>query len=45
MRLILATLLRRFKLRLVPGQSHEMRIHVVPYLKSGEYLVEIDPRD
>jgi hypothetical protein len=45
MRLILATLLRRYDLGLIPGQSHKMRVHVVPYFTSGKYLVAVKPRD
>jgi hypothetical protein len=46
MRLILATLLRRFELLLVPNQSHELRAHfIIPYFKSGEYLVEVKACD
>jgi len=46
MRIILATLLRRYELLLVPDQSHELRAHfIIPYLKSGKYLVEVKARD
>ena len=45
MRLICATLLRRYDIGLIPGQSHEMKVHVVPYFTSGKYLVAVKPRE
>jgi hypothetical protein len=45
MRLALATLVRRYDLTLIPGQSLEMRVHVVPYFTSGKYLVAVKSRD
>jgi len=45
MRLVLATLVRKYDLSLVPGQSYEMRVHVVPYFTSGKYLVGVKSRD
>ena len=44
LRLILTLLLRRFELRLVPGQSHEVRHHTVLHLKAGKYLVSVRKR-
>ncbi|KAK6604994.1 p450 monooxygenase [Botrytis cinerea] len=43
-RLILATVLRRFELDLIPGQSHELRVHAVPYFKEGKYLMGVKVR-
>ncbi|PQE09240.1 hypothetical protein CJF32_00010693 [Rutstroemia sp. NJR-2017a WRK4] len=45
LRLILATMIRRFDLTLVPGQSHELMVHTVPYLKEGKYLVGMKMRE
>lgn len=41
LRLILATLFLRYELSLVPGQSHELRVHTVPWFKQGFYKVGI----
>ncbi|KAM3072746.1 hypothetical protein ACMFMF_007078 [Clarireedia jacksonii] len=45
LRLILATMIRRFDLTLVPGQNHELRVHTVPYFKEGKYLVGLKMRE
>ncbi|KAF7946606.1 hypothetical protein EAE96_009601 [Botrytis aclada] len=44
-RLILATVIRRFELDLMPGQSHELRVHAVPYFKEGKYLMGVRVRE
>lgn len=44
LRLILANLFRRFELILVPGQSHEVFIQVIPQLKSEKYMVQVRGR-
>ena len=44
MRIILATLVRRYELTLVPGQSHRMFVKIVPNFKQGFYNVGIKPR-
>jgi hypothetical protein len=44
LRLILATLMRRYELSLVPGQSHELRVHTVPWFKQGFYKVGVKMR-
>ena len=44
LRLVLATMLRRFELCLVEGQSHEMKVHSVPYFIQGGYHVGLRPR-
>ena len=44
-RLILATVIRRFELDLIPGQSHELRVHAVPYFKEGKYLMGLKTRN
>ncbi|TGO34982.1 hypothetical protein BHYA_0174g00060 [Botrytis hyacinthi] len=43
-RLILATVIRRFELDLMPGQSHELKVHAVPYFKEGKYLMGVRVR-
>jgi hypothetical protein len=43
-RLILAVLLRRFDLSIVPDQKIEYRHHSVLYIASGEYLVSVRKR-
>ncbi|KAF7882809.1 uncharacterized protein EAF02_006172 [Botrytis sinoallii] len=43
-RLILATVIRRFELDLIPGQSHELKVHAVPYFKEGKYLMGVRVR-
>lgn len=45
LRLILATLVRRYVLSLVEGQSHELRVHSVPWFKQGFYKVGVKLRD
>lgn len=45
LRLIMATLVRRYELSLVLGQSHEMRVHTVPWFKQGYYNVGVKLRD
>lgn len=44
-RLILAMLVRRYELELVPGQSHAMRVYLVPYFTAGKFLVGVRPSD
>jgi len=44
MRLILATLVRRYELALVPGQSHKMFWRMVPVFEQGFYNVGIKAR-
>ena len=44
MRHILATLVRRYELSLVPGQSHELGWKIVPTFKQGFYNVGIKSR-
>ncbi|KUJ06610.1 cytochrome P450 [Mollisia scopiformis] len=44
LRLILVTLIRRYELSLVPGQSHEMRLHTVPWFTQGFYNVGVKQR-
>ena len=44
MRLILAALIRRYELSLVPGQSHEVRVHTVPWFLQGFYNVGLKRR-
>jgi hypothetical protein len=44
LRLILATLVRRYELSLIPGQSHELRVHTVPWFKQGFYNVGLKRR-
>ncbi|KAF8848447.1 cytochrome P450 [Acephala macrosclerotiorum] len=44
LRLILVTLLLRYELSLIPGQSHEMRIHTVPWFTQGFYNVGVKRR-
>jgi hypothetical protein len=41
----MATLVRRYELSLVLGQSHEMRVHTVPWFKQGYYNVGVKLRD
>lgn len=43
-RLILAVLLRRFDLTIVPDQKIQYRHHSVLYIASGEYLVGVRKR-
>jgi hypothetical protein len=38
-------MIRRFDLILVPGQSHELKVHTVPYFKEGKYLVGLKMRE
>lgn len=45
LRLILATLLQRYELSLVPGQSHELRVHTVPWFKQGFYNIGVKRRE
>jgi len=44
MRLILATLVRRYELTLIPGQSHELGWRIVPTFRQGFYNVGIKTR-
>lgn len=44
MRMILSTMVRRYELSLIPGQSHEMRVHTVPWFYQGYYKVGFRPR-
>ncbi|PMD33538.1 cytochrome P450 [Hyaloscypha variabilis F] len=44
LRLILVTLIRRYELSLVEGQSHELRVHTVPWFKQGFYNVGVKLR-
>jgi hypothetical protein len=45
LRLILVTIIRRYELSLVAGQSHELRVHTVPWFKQGYYKVGVKMRD
>jgi cytochrome P450 len=44
MRLIFATLVRRYEATLVPGQPHRRFWRIVPAFKQGLYDVGIRPR-
>lgn len=44
LRLILVTVLTRYELSVVPGQSHELRVHTVPWFKQGFYNVGVRRR-
>ncbi len=44
LRLILATLVRRYELVEVKGQSKEMRVHTVPWFTQGGYSVGVRRR-
>ena len=44
LRLILATLVRRYELERIPGQSEELRVWVVPAFKDGKYMVGVKQR-
>ncbi|PMD30788.1 cytochrome P450 [Hyaloscypha variabilis F] len=44
MRLVLATLVRRYELTLVPGQSHKLFWSLVPRFRQGFYNVGVKPR-
>jgi hypothetical protein len=44
LRLILVTIIRRYELSLVEGQSHELRVHTVPWFKQGYYNVGVKMR-
>lgn len=41
---MLARLLRRYEISLIPRQSHESRFHGTPYLIQGFYNVGVKPR-
>ncbi|KAL2069494.1 hypothetical protein VTL71DRAFT_14173 [Oculimacula yallundae] len=45
LRLLLAMVVRKFDLTLVPNQSHELRLYLVPVFVSRQYLVEVKVRD
>ncbi|KAG4420054.1 hypothetical protein IFR04_006813 [Cadophora malorum] len=45
LRLLLAMVVRKFELTLVPNQSHELRLFLVPVFVSKQYLVGLKPRD
>ncbi|KAH7346321.1 cytochrome P450 [Rhexocercosporidium sp. MPI-PUGE-AT-0058] len=45
LRLLLAMMVRKFELSLVPNQSHELRLFLVPTFASKQYLVGLQPRD
>ncbi|KAL2073943.1 hypothetical protein VTL71DRAFT_11269 [Oculimacula yallundae] len=45
MRLILSTIIRRYEMTLIPGQSHEQRVHTVPWFVQGFYNVGLKPRE
>jgi cytochrome P450 len=45
LRLIIATMVRRYELSLVEGQSHELRTYIVPYFKQGFYKIGLKLRD
>jgi hypothetical protein len=45
LRLILVTIIRRYELSLVEGQSHELRVHTVPWFKQGYYNVGVKMRN
>ncbi|KAH6714088.1 cytochrome P450 [Leptodontidium sp. MPI-SDFR-AT-0119] len=45
LRLLLAMVVRKFELSLVPNQSHELRLFLVPTFVSKQYLVRMKPRD
>ncbi|KAH7408064.1 cytochrome P450 [Cadophora sp. MPI-SDFR-AT-0126] len=44
MRIILSTIVRRYEMTLIPGQSHEQRVHTVPWFVQGYYKVGLKPR-
>ncbi|KAH9207521.1 cytochrome P450 [Leptodontidium sp. 2 PMI_412] len=44
MRIILSTIIRRYEMSLIPGQSHEQRVHTVPWFLQGYYKVGLKPR-
>jgi cytochrome P450 len=44
MRLIFASLVRKYELSLVPGQSHERRYHMTPWFVQGFYKVGLKLR-
>lgn len=44
MRLVMASLLRRYDLHLIPNQSEEVVHFMVMHLKSGKYMVGVEPR-
>ena len=45
MRIILSTIMRRYEMSLIPGQSHEQRVHTVPWFVQGYYRVGLKPRE
>jgi hypothetical protein len=45
LRLILVTIIRRYELSLVEGQSHELRVHTLPWFKQGYYMVGVKTRN
>ncbi|KAH7410702.1 cytochrome P450 [Cadophora sp. MPI-SDFR-AT-0126] len=45
LRLLLAMVVRKFELSLVPNQSHELRLFLVPIFVSKQYLVGMKPRE
>jgi cytochrome P450 len=42
---VLATLVRRYELTLVEGQSHELKVHTVPWFVQGFYKVGVRRRE
>ncbi len=44
LRLILATLMKRYEWSLVEGQSHELRVHTVPWFTQGFYKAGVKLR-
>lgn len=44
MRIALSTIIRRYEMSLIPGQSHEQRVHTVPWFVQGYYKVGLRPR-
>jgi cytochrome P450 len=44
LRLILATLVRKYELTLVPGQSHKLKVFTVPKFVQGFYNIGVKPK-
>ncbi|CZT12574.1 hypothetical protein WAI453_005583 [Rhynchosporium graminicola] len=45
MRIILSTIVRRYEMTLIEGQSHEQKVHTVPWFVQGFYKVGLKPRE
>lgn len=44
MRLILAGLISRYEMKMIPGQSEKTRFHAVPYLTALKYDIKVQLR-